>query len=160
MNDSLCPCGSDKAYLHCCELFITHSQSPQTAEQLMRSRFTAFYLHKHQYLLDSHYPSQRDAEDLNAIAKEQASTQWVKLVIHQTKLGRINDLTGIVEFSAFFSQEGQMFELRESSNFIQENAQWFYLDGDSDIQRNELKFKRNEPCWCNNGKKFKHCHGL
>ena len=159
MNNSLCPCGSNKAYAHCCEQFINYSLSPETAEQLMRSRFTAFYLNKPQYLLNTHHPSQRETDELNAIAKEQASTQWIKLVIHQTKLGQINDLTGIVEFSAFFNQEGQMFELRESSNFIQKNAQWFYLDGDSDIQHNELKFKRNELCWCNNGKKFKHCHG-
>ena len=159
MNNSLCPCGSDKAYSQCCELFMTHSQSPQTAEQLMRSRFTAFYLHKHQYLLDTHHPSQRDANDLKAIEKEQASTHWIKLVIHQATLGSINDLTGIVEFSAFFKQQGKLFELRESSNFIQENAQWFYLDGSPTIQCKELKLKRNAPCWCDNGKKFKHCHG-
>lgn len=75
MNNSLCPCGSHKAYSQCCELFITHSQSPQTAEQLMRSRFTAFYLNKPLYLLNTHHPSQRETDELNAIAKEQASTQ-------------------------------------------------------------------------------------
>jgi len=159
MNNSLCPCGSLNAYSQCCELFINHSLLPETAEQLMRSRFTAFYLNKHQYLLDTHHSSQRETDDLNALEKDQASTHWIKLIIHQTELGGINDLTGIVEFSAFFNQEGQMFELRESSNFIQENAQWFYLDGDSGIQRNELKLKRNDPCWCNSSKKFKHCHG-
>jgi SEC-C motif domain protein len=158
MNNSLCPCGSLIAYSQCCALFINTPLLPQTAEQLMRSRFTAFYLNEHTYLLDTHHPSQREAGELEAIEKDQSTTDWIKLIIHRTQLGRKNDLTGTVDFSAYFNQEGDFFELRESSNFIQENSQWFYLDGEPHIQRSELKFKRNDPCWCNSGKKFKHCH--
>ena len=29
----------------------------------------------------------------------------------------------------------------------------------NDIKEPERKMKRNEPCYCGSGKKFKHCHG-
>ncbi|NEQ54934.1 MAG: zinc chelation protein SecC, partial [Leptolyngbya sp. SIO3F4] len=33
---------------------------------------------------------------------------------------------------------------------------WFYLDGE---MLPPILPKRNQPCWCGSGKKFKHCHG-
>lgn len=37
-----CPCGSSRSYADCCEPFVTGAAKAQTAEQLMRSRYTAF----------------------------------------------------------------------------------------------------------------------
>lgn len=45
----LCPCGSNQYYSDCCQRFWATQQTAQTAEQLMRSRYTAFVLEKAQY---------------------------------------------------------------------------------------------------------------
>ena len=37
---SLCFCRSGKEYKHCCAPFHLHTAVPETAEQLMRSRYT------------------------------------------------------------------------------------------------------------------------
>ena len=65
----------------------------------------------------------------------------------------------------------QVSQLHERSRFVREvvdqkdsvrNAsqgetkRWLYVDGD---QLPPLAPKRNAPCWCRSGKKFKHCHG-
>jgi Uncharacterized protein conserved in bacteria len=158
MNNVFCPCGSGKPYTNCCEPFIKKTQKPDTAEQLMRSRFSAFCLKKYPYLVDTHHPSLREANELNHLEKSNNKTHWVKLTIHQTAQGDKKDRHGQVKFSAFFNDHDQFFVLHETSRFIQENGQWFYLDGNASIKNAEYQLKRNDPCWCGSGKKFKHCH--
>jgi len=160
MNNSFCPCGSPQPYSQCCEPFIKKSMKPQTAEQLMRSRFSAFCLSEHQYLVDTHHPSQREINELRALQESKGTTHWIKLIIHQTQQDSVKSQTARVEFSAFFNEKNQFFELREMSNFIQDRGQWFYLDGNPSIQPADLKLKRNDSCWCKSGKKLKHCHSL
>ncbi len=160
MNNSLCPCGSGRLYSRCCALFITASLMPETAEQLMRSRFTAFYFNEHPYLVNTHHPSQREANELTSLQNSQETSHWIKLIIHQVKHGDKQHQTGQVEFSAFFNENNEFFELREKSRFIREQDQWYYLDGEPNIYRTNLKLKRNDLCWCQSGKKFKHCHAL
>lgn len=153
MSNSVCRCGSTKQYSACCEPFIKKKLKPETAEQLMRSRFVAFCLSEHQYLIDTHHTSQRKANDLSELNNSQRTTTWVKLIIHQT-----DEQANTVGFSAFFNENDQFFELRETSQFTQEQGQWFYVNRESHIQPSHLKFKWNEDCWCSSGKKFKHCH--
>jgi SEC-C motif-containing protein len=38
----LCPCQSEKSYKDCCKPFVDEQALPQTPEQLMRSRYTAY----------------------------------------------------------------------------------------------------------------------
>ena len=37
-----CPCGSGKLFMRCCKPYLTGKAIPETAEQLMRSRYTAY----------------------------------------------------------------------------------------------------------------------
>lgn len=126
----------------------------------MRSRFSAFCLSKHQYLVETHHPSQREPNELTALQNSSNKTHWVKLIIHHTEQGGAKELNGKVKFSAFFNENNQFFELQETSQFIQEAGQWFYLNGESTIQIADFKPKRNDLCWCKSGKKLKHCHLL
>ncbi|HSG62441.1 MAG TPA: SEC-C metal-binding domain-containing protein, partial [Pseudomonadales bacterium] len=49
---NLCPCGSNKPFAKCCDRFLSGAQHAKTPEQLMRSRFSAFFLGGYgQYLL-------------------------------------------------------------------------------------------------------------
>ena len=42
MINSICKCDTGKNYLDCCGAYITNVKVPETPEQLMRSRYTAF----------------------------------------------------------------------------------------------------------------------
>src|SRR4030065_912312 len=57
-----CPCKSGQAYAVCCGAFIDHDALPATAEQLMRSRYTAYVLAREDYLLHTWHGSTRPAQ--------------------------------------------------------------------------------------------------
>ena len=99
---------------------------PETAEELMRSRFTAFKRADAAWLLHTWHPSTRPAElDLAD------NPRWRGLQIVDTQAGRAGDATGIVEFRATYLQdEGGVGILHERSRFVHENGRWWYVDGD------------------------------
>jgi len=59
MSEKRCPCGSGHAYSACCGRFIDQGLLPQTAEQLMRSRYTAFTQANEPYLLATWHETTR-----------------------------------------------------------------------------------------------------
>lgn len=148
-----CFCRSKKEFDECCGPFLAGHALPGTPEQLMRSRYAAFCTQNVEYLVDTRHPSRRQPDDRETLVRTCRDTQWMGLKI----LGSSTEgHTGWVEFAAFYQQSGRTGHLHENSKFIQENGRWFYVDGDI---LPPLKFGRNEPCWCNSGKKYKKCHG-
>lgn len=150
-----CRCGSGKTYNHCCEPFHLCQKCPSTAEQLMRSRYCAFCLDQHTYLAETFLSDNPISDDI----EEQPTTQWIQLSILNTQQGTATDNKGFVEFIATFEENGEFFELHEKSRFIKKDKRWFYVDGESEVNNIKLKWKRNEPCWCHSGLKYKKCHG-
>lgn len=128
-KNDLCPCGSGQIYRECCQRFWATQQKPNTAEQLMRSRYTAFVLQKAQYLLDTHHPDFRESNALQTLKKSFKNTQWLGLQILDTQQGQTSDTQGIVEFKAHFKTLGQQQLLHERSSFVKEQGQWFYTNG-------------------------------
>lgn len=153
--NSLCPCGSGQTYEQCCGLFISGAQFPETAEQLMRSRYTAFHNGNLPYLLETLHPSKHSEETRIQYQDSIENTQWQKLLILKTERGTPADQDGYVEFAAFYEDEIPG-EIHEKSKFIRENGRWYYLLGRF---LPLLKQGRNDPCLCGSGKKFKKCHG-
>ncbi|WP_235014733.1 YchJ family protein [Microbacterium sp. SLBN-154] len=101
------------------------TDEPQTAEQLMRSRFRAFRDGDAAWLLRTWHPSTRPATlDLDD------SPVWRGLQIVDTVGGRIDDTDGIVEFRATYRIDGGVGILHERSRFVRENGRWYYVDGD------------------------------
>ena len=131
----------------------------QSAEQLMRSRYSAFCSADIDYLIASHHPSKTLADDRAVLAETIALCQWLKLEIVNSC--QEVDHQSTVEFIAHYMQDGQLQQLRERSYFVKENGYWLYLEGDiiAQADSNPKKIGRNNPCWCSSGKKFKHCHG-
>jgi len=158
-TQTLCRCGSSQPFSRCCEPFLKGLAKPSTAEQLMRSRFTAFSLHDFEYLLDTLHPNKRQADELVSLQESAQNTVWIQLAILQTELGQAGDTEGIVEFTASFAEDGEFYQLQERSNFIFEQQQWFYTEGSNQVNPINLKIGRNDLCWCHSGKKFKKCHG-
>ncbi|MGK0441304.1 MAG: SEC-C motif-containing protein [Pseudohongiellaceae bacterium] len=132
-----------------------------TAEELMRSRYSAFFTNDVDYLMSTHHPSKHEHGDKEQLHKTIASCKWLKLSITGTQRGLNNDTEGTIDFIAVYEENNQLFQLREKSHFIKDNNRWFYLDGDvaTQQQANSDKIGRNDPCWCKSGKKYKKCHG-
>lgn len=129
-NLSPCPCGSNKPYNQCCEPIISGHRPAETAEQLMRSRYTAFTQANVDYLLRSHHSRTRPTRERKSIQQWAQSVQWMGLVILNKKGGQADDPTGIVEFRALFMENGQMQEIHERSIFERENGKWVYVSGE------------------------------
>ncbi|MEH6558928.1 MAG: YchJ family protein [Oceanicoccus sp.] len=160
MNDKAdCYCGSELSFEHCCGPLLAGKQIAQTAEQLMRSRFSAFCTENADYLVTSHHPSKRSPNDKLELEGTFNQCKWLQLNIVESKQGLSNDTHGEVEFVAIYRQNDDLSRLHERSAFVKENNHWFYLDGLILDQSEAIKLKRNDPCWCNSGKKFKKCHG-
>lgn len=157
----LCPCGSTLSFNACCQLFITHEKKPTTAEQLMRSRFSAYASKNGQYIYDTYGIRQKSKQSFTDIQTWAEECTWLALVIHESSERN-------VEFSAYFISDNTLCELRERSNFTLEQGEWRYTDGEVTVNNELANIKRNEVCPCNHyptgwsakkGKKFKHCCG-
>ena len=162
---NLCPCGSTETYSDCCQLLHANRQYAKTAEQLMRSRYCAFYQGvkglegMSDYLAATHHPEQRQPSEQQDLEKAFKHQNWLSLRIVKTEKGLSKDKNGKVEFVAFYEPDksaDKVGQLHENSNFKKNNDQWFYVDGEI---LPEIKLKRNDLCWCGGGKKFKQCHG-
>lgn len=122
-----CPCGSGQPYAACCGLYIDGGQRPDTAERLMRSRYTAYTLKREPYLLRTWHDSTRPGE--LGLGKDGATT-WLGLEVIRAEAGGAGDAQGIVEFVARYKVNGKAGRLHEVSRFTRENGQWSYVDGE------------------------------
>lgn len=160
---STCPCGSEKEYSSCCEVYHSNQGSAPTAEKLMRARYSAFAKHQIKYISETHVPGTEDFDENEANDWATNST-WKKLEIVGTQKGLESDDTGMVEFKAFYSdKDGNDYVHHELSKFKKLEGKWFYEDGQivgtGPLRRATPKVGRNEPCPCGSGKKFKKCCG-
>lgn len=151
-----CPCGSQRAYENCCEPCHHGDMPAATAEALMRSRYSAFVKHLADYLIQTHHPSQRQADDAMALAQNFRDTAWLGLTVLECTGGSERDTEGTVTFVARYRANGKEGTLHERSRFVKQDGHWLYLDGEMLPLPNP---GRNDPCWCGSGRKFKKCHG-
>lgn len=157
MSRELCLCGSRKAYQYCCLMYLSAKKQPETAEKLMRSRYTAFCLGNVDYLISTLAPAQKQPQEQAELTDTINNTQWLGLTVLNTNQGKKNDSIGYVEFEAIYqlkSNEPQ--QLHERSKFLKIDGKWFYVDGEI---LPGTKPQANQPCWCHSGKKFHKCHG-
>ncbi|WP_045731772.1 YchJ family protein [Pseudarthrobacter chlorophenolicus] len=120
-----CPCLSGEQYASCCGRFHSGGAEAATAEQLMRSRYTAFVLLDRGYLLRTWHPDTAP-RDLQL----DPEMQWRRLDIAATGGGGPFDTEGTVEFKAHFRHTGERGVLHETSRFVRSEGRWLYVDGD------------------------------
>ena len=158
-----CPCGSGLAYSACCEPIIKGKKAAETAEALMRSRFSAYAVGAIDHLGASLQAADRKQFDA-ASAKEWAgSAEWNRLEVVSAERGAPEDEDGIVEFKAHYTVDGQALVHHERAQFAREQGKWVFVEGrviGRDPYRREApKVGRNDSCTCGSGKKFKKCCG-
>ena len=166
-----CPCGTEFPYTDCCGPLIRGASPADTAEDLMRSRFTAFAKGLWDYIEETRYP---DGQELSAWYKTKFlhdGISWTKLNILDAKNGDVSDEEGEVSFIAHYIENGEGKTLQEVSHFIKQDGKWYYNEHESRIissdstssttpfTRNQPKVGRNDPCPCGSKKKYKKCCG-
>lgn len=120
-----CVCLSGEPYVECCGRFHSGKAEASTAEQLMRSRYSAFARLDEGYLLRTQHPSTVPAGlDLDP------AVQWRRLDIVATSQGGPFDTEGTVEFKAYYRHGADRGVLHEASRFVREGGRWLYVDGD------------------------------
>jgi SEC-C motif-containing protein len=127
-ESSLCPCKSQLNYGICCKPYHNGKTKPDTAEQLMRSRFSAYFFRKVEYLVETTHPDTREKGLKEALDKSIHQTNWSFLTISGTSRGGKDDKTGKVEFVADYFVGPEQFELHEISRFKRHKGVWKYLD--------------------------------
>ena len=121
--DADCACGSGKSYVECCGPLHSGHRVAVTAEQLMRSRYSAFAVGDADYLLETWDPATR----LDSLQLDRA-IEWRRLRIRGLTAGTENDDTGTVEFVAHHwdSARRQYGRQHETSRFVRHGSRWFY----------------------------------
>ena len=109
MSKKLCPCGSKKAYRYCCEMFLSGKKKPETAEKLMRSRYTAYTLAKMDYIAKTMRGLAAENFDRQSAKHWAKQSQWQSLEVVSTQQTTPDE--GFVEFKAYYIQKKKRLEL-------------------------------------------------
>lgn len=117
-----CPCLSGEQYGDCCGRFHRGDAEAPTAEQLMRSRYSAFVVLDAAYLLRTWHPDTRPAQ-----LELDPAVGWRRLDIVSTGRGGPLDTEGTVEFIAYYRHDGERGVQHETSRFLREDRRWYYV---------------------------------
>ncbi|MFR9728386.1 YchJ family protein [Saccharopolyspora sp. MS10] len=124
-TSSRCPCGTGETFGECCGPLHVGERRAATAEQLMRSRFSAFAVGDVDHLLRTWHPSTRPVE-----LELDPEQRWTRLEILERTGGGPFDTAGTVRFRAHHRIRGRAGSITERSRFERDGASWSYVDGD------------------------------
>jgi len=111
-----------------------------TPKELMISRYEAFVKKDWDYLQRT--STSQKKEELSMTGE----IQWLKLDV-------LDAYENIVEFKAYYRENGKIGVLHEKSYFIESDGIWKYHNG----ELLNSKIERNQICPCGSGKKYKKC---
>ncbi len=121
--DDTCPCGSRQPYAACCARWHGGEPAPDAAA-LMRSRYSAYVLRRHDHLLATWHPRTRPA----SIAPHDPALQWLGLELRRHVRSDADHAS--VEFVARCRLHGRATRMHETSRFVRDDGRWYYVDGD------------------------------
>lgn len=159
---SLCPCGSASTYAACCEPIIKGTRPAETAEQLMRARYSAYVNTEMEFVFASTHPEHRQGYDHEGTKAWAENSEWLGLQILSTSKGTKDDTHGEVEFVARFKEQGGVPRSHhEQGQFEKLDGRWYFTEG---VMAKPMpiisnKIGRNDPCNCGSGLKYKKCCG-
>lgn len=170
-----CYCQSGSDFSDCCRVFILGQQLPDTAVQLMRSRFSSYCDGSNaalQYIANTYHPLSQAENPIHEITTFAKAAHFISLQVIDVsdELSLPEDLPqllpkssasdslsyGTVHFKVQFIMQDKLHLLEEKSRFIRTNQQWSYLDGEL-FNHPPQKLSRNDSCPCQSGKKYKNC---
>jgi SEC-C motif-containing protein len=130
----LCPCDSKKHYDLCCGRFVSGNALPQTAEALMRSRYTAYTQANIRYIEETMRGKAAVGFNPEEALQWAQLAKWKRLKVlnrypHESDKDRY-----YVEFTAYYIWDGKPQSFTEVSEFQKINGKWYYVDAkESDL---------------------------
>ncbi|OBA88569.1 zinc chelation protein SecC [Mycobacteriaceae bacterium 1482268.1] len=119
-----CPCGSGEQFGRCCLPLHAGERQAATAEELMRSRYSAYAVGDLDYVWRTWHPRTRP-ETLNP-----SDDVWTGLEILDAVAGQPDDDMGVVEFRAHYRRNRRTGVVHERSRFAVRARRWLYVDGE------------------------------
>ncbi|WP_424535468.1 YchJ family protein [Sphaerisporangium viridialbum] len=120
-ESAACPCGLPASYQDCCGRLHRGEGTASTAEQLMRSRFSAFGVGDKAYLLRTWHPADRPPR----IGFDKG-LRWTHLEILDSTGGTAFHTEGTVRFRAHYVDHGRPDHMEENSHFTRLDGHWVY----------------------------------
>lgn len=121
-----CYCGALKAYEACCGLYIDQGQYALSPEALMRSRYSAYVQAKMDYIMATMCgPAAEGFDPVEAKAWAQRC-DWLGLTVVKARYHLSKNDQAMVEFKAYYRENGQDHCLHEKSVFLRQHQRWFY----------------------------------
>lgn len=118
-----CYCGSENNYEDCCKSVHLDLKNAESAEHLMRARYSAFCLSMVDFLYNSFHPNSRRFQRKTEIEQWSKENKWEGLEI-------IKATENTVEFKAFYMDPfGEKQQHHEKSRFQKLQGTWYYVDG-------------------------------
>ncbi len=134
-GDAVCPCGGVPAGATldaCCGPVVRGEALATTAEQLMRSRYTAYAVSAGDHLFRTWHARTRPGT-----VDPDPWVRWSGLEVIDVVGGAADDSSGLVEFRARWAAgEGatsQKGELHERSRFERRAGRWMYVETVEDV---------------------------
>ena len=162
-NTEPCPCKSGKTFGECCGPIIAGTVKAETAEALMRARYSSYVTGDVEFLRTSATAAGQAEFDEKSSRTWSRVAEWHGLEIIRTEAGGPGDANGVVEFRALYTANGEFCNHHEVAQFEKELDGWKFSDGElvgeTPIVREEPKVGRNNLCPCGSGKKYKKCCG-
>ncbi|SDT05479.1 SEC-C motif-containing protein [Halopseudomonas sabulinigri] len=153
-SQDACPCGRAQTYAECCQP-LHHGTAAQSAERLMRSRYSAYTLGLIDYLVATTLPAQQGLLEVEQMRLWSAQSQWQGLSVEQVADGPGSDRAQVAFVARWADPDGSQQSHRECSDFKRLGERWYFID-----PNHVIKAGRNEPCPCGSGRKFKQCCAL
>jgi SEC-C motif domain protein len=146
-----CPCGSNQAYAECCQPL--HNGTPAAgAEQLMRSRYSAYTLGLIDYLVGTTLPAQQALLEIEHMRVWSEQSEWLGLSVEQVNDGAGSNRAQVTFVARWADPDSSQQSHQECSDFKRLGERWYFID-----PNHVIKAGRNEPCPCGSGRKFKQC---
>ena len=156
-----CYCGLAEPFATCCQPFINGIKFASTAEQLMRSRYSAYATKASDYLFHTTASGSQQNNSKKAIKEWAEQTQWLQLTIEKAESINLSKFDPkrlpAVQFTALYLHQRILYKLTECSFFTVEHQHWKYVSGNILVDCQLTIPKRNEFCFCGSEKKFKRC---
>jgi len=127
----LCPCTSGLVFEKCCAPFLSGQRLPETAQALMRSRFTAYAEVRVDYLVQTTAKEKKQEINVAELRQYCENIRCISLKIQKTESGGKNDETGTVLFHASLQMNKRRVLHRELSQFVREDGRWVYVSGET-----------------------------
>ena len=126
----LCPCCSGKPYETCCKPFH-QGKLPKTAQQLMRSRYSAYALNIPDYIIETTHPASPQYMGDRKLWAEKLSEFCVKSQFKKLEIlsAHEHETTAIVVFVAHMSHNQEDTTFTEKSCFEKRGGKWLYRSG-------------------------------